>query len=264
MDRRLSSVAAATLMAAATALATAQPASATAATEDGYYCRYVRGMSGAFYYNVLANTRENIPITEVHTAGNVYAEFQYGTNYSITLGGGLNGSGNGWSASASSGATKSTTISRSLPRFAGNSHRKIYAIWNYQRKQVVCTNTDPRSGQIVRRDYSPRQRYTPVSWTSELTTGAASTSVPRCNTGRTTSGVNKLLVKQGSGNALGINWSKAYTTSATLGGIGLSVSMSTTSGSSLDFKTYTSSGTSWACGNKSTIADSSILYVNAL
>lgn len=264
MYRRLLALVVALLSTASVALMTAAPASANSATEDGYYCRYVRGMSGAFYYNVLANTRENVPITEVHTASNVFASYKYGSNYSITLGGGLNASGKGWAASASSGATTSTTITRSLPTFAGNSHRKIYAVWNYQRRQVVCTNKDPRSGQIVRRDYTPRQRYVPMSWTSELTTGAASTSVPKCRTGRTTAGVNKLKVIAGEKNAVGINWTKSYTTSASLGYIGVSATVSATNGNSSDFTTWTSSGTSWACGNKSTIGDSSILYVNSL
>lgn len=244
--------------------ASAGPAGATAETEDGTYCRYVRGMSGAFYYQVLSNHYENIPVTEVHTAANVFAEYKYGQTVSFTLSGGLNASGGGWGLSASSGMTRSVTLSRSLPVFGGNTHKKIYAKWTYQKKRVVCTNKDPRSGQIVRRDYTPRQRYTPVAWTSELTTGAASTTVPRCNSDRATLGINKVRVLKGTGNKVNINLSRAYSVGMTLSGIGVSATASATSGSSSDFGFYTSSGTSYACGNASRIADSSRLYANAL
>ena len=40
-------------------------------TEDGYYCRYVRGMSGAFYYKGLGSYTEWVPVGELHTGGNV-------------------------------------------------------------------------------------------------------------------------------------------------------------------------------------------------
>lgn len=240
------------------------PASgATSFTEDASYCRHVRGLSG-LEYRSRGTRYEKVPITEVHTAGNVFAEYKYGQTVSVKLNGGLNATGGGWSVSATSGQTKSVTLTRSLPVFAGNTHKKIYANWRYQKRQIICTAKDPRSGQVIRRDYTPRHRYVPMNWTGELSTGAASKSVPKCNSDRKVLGKNKVRVFRGPGNRVNINLSRTYSSGMTLSGIGLSATASTTSGASSDFGFYTSSGTSYVCGNASRIEDSSKLYANAL
>lgn len=245
------------------AVGVAPASGATSITEDASYCRLVRGLSG-LEYRSRGTHYEKVPITEVHTAGNVFAEYKYGQTVSVKLKGGLNASGGGWSVSATSGQTKSVTISRSLPVFPGNTHKKIYAKWSYQKRQIVCTAKDPRSGQIVRRDYTPRYRYVPTNWTGELSTGAASRTVPKCNSDRKSLGTNKIKVLRGVGNKVNINLSRTYSSGMTLSGIGLSATASTTSGASSDFGFYTSSGTSYVCGNASKLADSSKLYANAL
>ncbi len=235
----------------------------TSATEDGYYCRYSRGMSGAFYYQDRGLSYVWVPVGELHTAANVYGQFAYGTKLTTSLAGGvtING-GKSWSISASSSGSSSYQVTTTMGQVGGNSHKKVEAQFKYQKVQVVCYNKDPRSGQIVSRDYSPKYRYLPRSWTTNMRYTTASASVPRCRTGRASVPENKVYLPHGQKKSF--SWGKAYTTSVSMSVIGISGTFSSSDETSKSVTFWTSSGSSYVCGNTTALSSATKLYANSL
>lgn len=243
----------------------AQVASAAAQsqsdTEDGYYCRYVRGMSGAHYYRYRSTGYEWIPVGEIHTASNVKGRFAQGAEMSTTLAGGVSmNAGKTWSIGAEVTHTKSYKVDVQMATLGGGSNKKVLAKFKYQKLQLVCYDTDPRSGQIIRRDYTPKRVYTAQKWTTDLKYARASSKTPSCRTGRDSVPENKLYLPHGLKKS--IVQSSSYTTSVTLSGIGVSGKFSSTSGTSRAFTFWTSSGSSYICGNKQSLNGSSKFYAN--
>ena len=230
-------------------------------TEDGYYCRYVRGMSGAFYYKGLGSYTEWVPVGELHTGGNVRGQFSYGTEMSTSLSGGFSGdAGKSWSASLSIGRTTSYKVNVEMGVVSPDRHRKVMAQFKYRKVQVVCTNKDPRSGQIVQRDYSPRYRYIPGGWTANMKYARAGTSVPSCRTGRGSVPEEKIYLPHGQKKS--ITWSEGYRVSASLSGIGVNGTFESSSQTSKAVAFWTTQGRTYICGNKTSLDDSTRFFTN--
>jgi hypothetical protein len=230
-------------------------------TEDGYYCRYVRGMSGAFYYKGLGTTKEWVPVGELHTGGNVRGQFSYGTEMSTSLSGGFSGdAGKTWSASLSIGRTTSYKVNVEMGVVKPDRHRKVMAQFKYRKVQVVCTDKDPRSGQIVRRDYTPRYRYIPGGWTANMKYARAGTAVPKCRTGRGSVPEQKIYLPHGQKKS--ITWTEGYRVSASLSGIGVKGTFESSSQTSKAVAFWTTRGRTYICGNKTALDDSTRFYTN--
>jgi hypothetical protein len=242
-----------------TAAATAR--SATSDTEDGYYCRYSRGLSGAHYYEYVSTHYEWVPVAAIHTGRNVRATFAQGAEMSTSLSGGvtMNG-GKTWSVGLSMGATKSYRVNVEMPRLGGGSHKKVLARFKYQKHRLVCYDTDPRSGQVIRRDRTPKYTYTPKAWTTDLKYAATTTRVARCRTARTAIPEQKIRLDHGFRKS--VTQTRSFTTTATLNALGVSGSFSSSSGSSKVFTFWTSRGHSFICGDKTNLKDSSRFYAN--
>ncbi len=236
---------------------------ATAASEDGYYCLYSRGTHSGFYYQDAGTSTVWVPVGELHTAANVFGQFAYGTKLTTSLAGGVSvDGGKHWSVSASSGSSSSYQVATTMSVLPGNSHKQVQAAFKYQKVRVVCINKDPRSGQIVLRDYTPKYRYLPKTWTTDMRYLSTSTSTPKCRTGRSSIPENKVYLPHGQAKTF--SWGHDYTTSVSMSVIGISGTFTSTDSTSKSVKFWTSSGSTYVCGNTSLLSGASKLYANSL
>ncbi len=232
-------------------------------TEDGYYCREVRGTQGYVKYTKVGKRhREWIPIGEIHTGPNTRGKFMTGTGVSSMLSGGLSADlGKSWKVGATFGATRSYSVKIHLPWLGHDRHKQVITAYRYQKVRINCGSRDPRTS-IISYQKSPRMRYLPIGWA-----GRAKYRVPPPYTivpcrSRGSEPDHKLYLAAG-GQSVEVNWSHGYTASATLTGIGVSGTFSSTTSENRGIA-FERNGKrkAWVCGDKSTLADSTRFYGN--
>ncbi|GAA1764140.1 hypothetical protein GCM10009795_008330 [Nocardioides hankookensis] len=230
-------------------------------TEDGYYCHYVRNAGGyPKYQRVGKKTHEWVAIGELHTGSNTKGKFVTGTGVSTALAGGVTvDAGKNWSVGASLGYTKSYTLSISLKTLGPDQHRQVVSRYDYQKYRLYCGTKDPRTG-LISYAASPKYRYLPLGWSGRAKYKIAGPSTIVGCRHRGSEPDHKVFLRRGQW--VSANWSEGYTATASLKGIGVSASFSSTTSQSRGVSFTSIRKKAWLCGDKSLLADSTRFYAN--